>query len=343
LHSCYFKLMNGNLVRDYFEILGHNTNVLVWIPCGSTIIHRYSYCFSSDIICCPYDEANTIIAQRIQPPDPKQPYPKKYVSVFGNAVPRLVFERLRAAFCSTSSFWKEHGYQTTTLGGEAACGYFSYAHPFKTASKSKQVEKTSETKIVSHLINQVAHSIYKIAKPDFPELEECNFIEWWAHCRPHCHGHQMHFDSDNEGVGGIRNPIASSVLYLSPSGVGGPTLVTPQTLQSKRVASQGWLVPPTENAVAVFDGTLLHGVIPGRAVPSNRYCTSEYVPTATNMGTFDQSSTTFQLQTGPRRITLMIAFWKELRMRPQAPIACLLYPQNIAPITNNKSNYTEGG
>src|SRR4051812_969890 len=39
--------------------------------------------------------------------------------------------------------------------------------------------------------------------------------EWWAHCRPHASGHQLHFDSDDEGRGGVRNPSVSTVLYLS--------------------------------------------------------------------------------------------------------------------------------
>jgi hypothetical protein len=39
----------------------------------------------------------------------------------------------------------------------------------------------------------------------------------------------MHFDSDDEGVGGVRNPIISTVIYLT-DGVGGPTLVTDQVL-----------------------------------------------------------------------------------------------------------------
>lgn len=42
--------------------------------------------------------------------------------------------------------------------------------------------------------------------------------EWWAHCRDHTSGHQLHFDSENEGVGiggQVRHPLFSAVVYLS--------------------------------------------------------------------------------------------------------------------------------
>ena len=32
------------------------------------------------------------------------------------------------------------------------------------------------------------------------EGEECVYAEWWVHTRPHSSGHQLHFDSDNEGI-----------------------------------------------------------------------------------------------------------------------------------------------
>ena len=211
-------------------------------------------------------------------------------------------------------------------------------------------------------------------------------MEWWAHRRPHSSGHQMHFDSDNEGRGGVRNPIVRCVVavavavaaaagsdddddvmmnlfydllpcsflkrllpvvtrvclepwvwpsqrchsFLFPvsasvkplrvytllpsktmhctlnargslqsiivppyvilvvamwlvasffssfclsvvvyvtGDVGGPTLVTTQRLTSKRLADRGWIVHPRVNRVCMFDGGVLHGVIPGRGVP----------------------------------------------------------------------------
>lgn len=39
-----------------------------------------------------------------------------------------------------------------------------------------------------------------------------------------------------QGQGGVRNPIASTVTYLSEEPIGGPTLVTDQRLSSARLA-----------------------------------------------------------------------------------------------------------
>ena len=62
--------------------------------------------------------------------------------------------------------------------------------------------------------------------------------------------------------------VIQSVLlsYLTPEGIGGPTLVTTQTLQSQTLAKNGWLIFPNENSLGVFDGKYLHGVIPGKGV-----------------------------------------------------------------------------
>ena len=94
--------------------------------------------------------------------------------------------------------------------------------------------------------------------------------EWWAHCRNHSAGHQLHFDSAFEGltVGGAENPLVSTVLYLGDEEVGGPTLVTSQRLKDTTMARSGYLVRPKENRLCLFEGDLLHGVLPGRgAIP----------------------------------------------------------------------------
>ena len=80
------------------------------------------------------------------------------------------------------------------------------------------------------------------------------------HSRPHCGGHQFHFDSDETGISeGMKaqHPIASCVLYLS-SDAGGPTVVTDQTLGGP-LASRGWLCFPRTNRLVAFDARFLHG------------------------------------------------------------------------------------
>ena len=130
------------------------------------------------------------------------------------------------------------------------------------------------------------------------------YAEFWAHCRPHCSGHQMHFDSDDEGRDGIRNPIISTVLYLNDY-LGGPTLVTNQSLTSDKLANKGWMVFPKRNRLCMFDGKMLHGVIPGRGPTMNR---------------------------DSRRITLMLAFWKDIKER-DAPEkgSCRKFPSDDHP------------
>eukprot|EP00510_Aplanochytrium_minuta_P009881 CAMPEP_0184073378 /NCGR_PEP_ID=MMETSP0957-20130417/64078_1 /TAXON_ID=627963 /ORGANISM="Aplanochytrium sp, Strain PBS07" /LENGTH=106 /DNA_ID=CAMNT_0026374971 /DNA_START=182 /DNA_END=498 /DNA_ORIENTATION=- len=63
----------------------------------------------------------------------------------------------------------------------------------------------------------------------FPGLKDAEYVEWWAHCRPHESGHQLHFDSADEGKNKVLNPISSAVLYIQGE-VGGPTLVTDQRI-----------------------------------------------------------------------------------------------------------------
>lgn len=64
-------------------------------------------------------------------------------------------------------------------------------------------------------INQLSAYLRDIAVKHFPSVAEARYAEWWAHCRCHPSGHQFHFDSDDEGQGGIRNPIISTVVYLT--------------------------------------------------------------------------------------------------------------------------------
>ncbi|GBF93433.1 hypothetical protein Rsub_06566 [Raphidocelis subcapitata] len=238
------------------------------------------------------------------------------LSVLDGGLPAPLLSALQAAFAPEAPFWGEHGYGPRQ-------GYFSYCFPLDNAPRS--------------LLSQLALHLQRLAAPHFPEVAEARYAEWWAHCRRHCSGHQLHFDSDDEGTGGVRNPIISSVAYLEskaagqtltgaaagagsgchpssagggvdgstqctsssggsgsgPSGaagpafVGGPTLVTDQRLGGP-LAQRGWLAYPATGRVTFFEGSVLHGVIPGRGPSPD--------PTA-------------------RRCTLMVAFWRDLLCR----------------------------
>jgi hypothetical protein len=105
----------------------------------------------------------------------------------------------------------------------------------------------------------------------------------------------------------VRHPIVSCVLFLTSGHVGGPTLVTPQLRTDRTLANHGWLVHPTVNRLTVFNGSVLHGVIPGHGVleaPAGRYASQE-------------SSTRSCSAVVPAfRVTFMVAFWDDIHIRP---------------------------
>lgn len=172
----------------------------------------------------------------------------------------------------SARFWQDTGY----AGGDV--GYFSYVHALGAPAALDAPAAVSS-------MDELIETVRQLILPHFPEVARARRAEWWAHNRAHSGGHQLHFDSDDEGRGGVRNPIASTVLFLSAAG--GPTLVTQQSLASTALAPHGWLAYPRENRLVAFDGRLLHCVIPGRAA----------------------------FATDRRRITVMIAFWRDIRTR----------------------------
>jgi hypothetical protein len=96
--------------------------------------------------------------------------------------------------------------------------------------------------------------------------------------------------------------VASTVLYLSDGDtnttmVGGATLVTTQTSKGQKLATQGWLCHARQNRLLAFAGNRLHGVLPGVGVPP--------APAA---------ATTMACSSA-RRVTLMVAFWKRIRIQ----------------------------
>ncbi|KAL6755288.1 hypothetical protein V8C86DRAFT_1760269, partial [Haematococcus lacustris] len=122
---------------------------------------------------------------------------------------------------------------------------------------------------------------------------------------------QLHFDSANEGnegrQGAVSNPLVSSVLYLTDA-VGGPTLVTPQRFMQTCLAQHGCLVATANqlavNRLTVFNGAVLHGVIPGSGVVM--------VPLKVPLKENPSHHTTALGATRLQRIT----FWQEFRVRP---------------------------
>eukprot|EP00668_Euglena_longa_P046356 GGOE01062041.1.p1 GENE.GGOE01062041.1~~GGOE01062041.1.p1 ORF type:complete len:442 (+),score=71.21 GGOE01062041.1:54-1379(+) len=226
-----------------------------------------SYRLSREVLCStPSDVVNIPTAEEAAP----------FVGAVDDALPPDMLAVMRHAFAPDSAFWHEHCYNCETSD------YFSYLHCL--------------TGDPTSALDQVLRHLHQLACQRFPKAKEAQYVEWWAHCRPHPCGHQLHFDSADEGRGSVRNPIVSSALYLSEGHIGGPTLVTRQRLADQHLAGDGWLVFPHLNRYCMFNGEVLHGVIPGRGVPCGGHPGKP-----------------------SRRVTFMAAFWKDsVTARPQA-------------------------
>jgi len=200
--------------------------------------HGYTYRLSSPVLRYQKPEKNLRKKTANQSVD-------KFVQAVDGALPATMLEHMKDVFGNQSQFWVEHDYNSETTG------YFSYLHSLNSEPENS--------------MDQIIHHLHKIAIHHFPAVKDAKFAEWWAHCRAHPSGHQLHFDSDDEGRGGVRNPIVSTVICVE-GGVGGPTLVTTQKISDNKLAKNGWLVFPEDNRFVMFDGSVLHGVIPGRSV-----------------------------------------------------------------------------
>ena len=218
--------------------------------------------------------------------------PTRYSAAWDGILPHPLLHRLDATFGPTSKFWERHDYSDGS-GGKDPSPYFSYIVPINNNGASSARPPTALDIIIGKIQRQISEV--------FPDVNECKYCEWWAHCRPHSSGHQLHFDSDDEGRGGVRNPVCSTVINISADvGMGGETLVTTQTSSGRALATKGWLCANKRNRLLVFRGDLLHGVVPGPRVAAAR------------SNDDDGSEASKEASRDRRRVTFMIAFWKDI-------------------------------
>ena len=212
--------------------------------------------------------------------------------IIDNFLPEPWLKRLGRVFMNPdANYWTYHNYSV-----EPPSPYFSYILPLG--------EELKSFGFIGKLIERITNC--PLIAEKFPKIRNATAAEMWAHNRPHGSGHQMHFDSDDEGRGGVRNPIISCILYISEDDCnipGGPSLVTNQKLSSVRLASRGWLAHPKARRLVVFDGRYLHGVVPGKLGESRP----------------------------GRRVTLMLAFWEKIEVRNSGsgPGSARKFPESI--------------
>ena len=228
---------------------------------------------------CTYRLAPEVLSYELASPPACDGGHVEVAAALDGALPPSLVAHLSACFAPDAGFWQSHRYHSPDTG------YFSYSHVLGDAA----AQPTTAWE-------QALRALHALAAQLRPDVARATHVEWWAHCRPHCSGHQLHYDSDAEGLpdasGQPRHPIASCVLYLSTGDaarVGGPTLVTQQRRGDSALGQAGWLGYPSHGRLLVFDGGVLHGVVPGRG-PSPA--------------------------PGQRRITLMVAFWDGIDIIP---------------------------
>ena len=249
-----------------------------------------------------------------------QPQPKPPCCVIDHFLTKHELHHLQTVFADTSSsYWTEHNYN---MNQEPPAPYFSYVIQLNPSTPNHQQQQ--QHGFLQTIIHKILTS--PTVQHQFPTLRQnTHYVELWAHNRPHASGHQLHFDSDDEGRTTDddehgpqrypRHPLVSTVLYVSTENdVGGPTLVTDQRLRNPTTRSlgsvQGWLVPSKPSRLVCFDGGVLHGVVPGKGVVPS--CPSD-----------DPEGG----ERRPRRVSVMMAFWKHIEVREgSGPGSARLWP-----------------
>jgi len=137
-----------------------------------------------------------------------------------STLPPAMLQHMKQVFGSDSPFWSEHNYDFLSNSSRTN-GYFSYLYDLQQHQPTNSIEQVIE------YINDIVCKYYPVV------ATECKYAEWWVHSRPHSSGHQLHFDSDETRLhkeSTPQHPLVSVVLFINEGSVGGPTLVTNQTL-----------------------------------------------------------------------------------------------------------------
>lgn len=208
-------------------------------------------------------------------------------------IPKELYQRLCQVFAPKAAYWQESDYNHR--------GYYSYFHDKpkeKAEGESWKVDNLMDDVIWNHLYPLLANKKSEIVG-----------AEWWVHTRAIQAnlGHNLHFDTDESLLAQeeqITHPIHSSVLYLTGGKTGGATVVFDQTPDAEEVASKAWRCVPEDNSWMVFNGDLLHGVLPCPGVKKDKE--EESGAESIKEQWVDPEADKEEL---PHRLTLMVGFW----------------------------------
>ena len=198
----------------------------------------------------------------------------KFVSAFDKVLPPKFFRLMANGLRLGASFWKENLY------GDPRTGFFSFQHKLPQYQETLKAHQHSRITPGPSGLDQVLQHIWIVASKAMPEVKKATYVEWWAHSRQHCYGHQIHYDSI-PGVeqGKPKHPIISTITFLSAE-CGGPTLITNQTIDNSET-SKAWVAHPKTNRLICFNGSALHLVLPGKCTLKQHFSTTS-IPVATN-------------------------------------------------------------
>ena len=114
-------------------------------------------------------------------------------AIFDNFLSHAEQTLLQSVFLDPAgSYWTDHNYTV-----EPPSPYFSYCLPLR-RQRDGQERRFWRNRATGTPPARLFGC--ELSKPDLcPNLGQAEYVELWAHNRPHATGHQFHFDSDNEG------------------------------------------------------------------------------------------------------------------------------------------------
>jgi len=305
-------------------------------------------------------------------------------------LPLSIFNALQHAYRPESKYWSELyskvNSATTTEKEKNQFASHNITLPPSNISTSSQPPPSS-------ILEQVAILVQQQLKDEFPEIRHATSVEVWTHKRPPDGEHQLHYDMDeirlwkhrkgsvNQGEDrakrqktnpksndGISCPIVSCVLTVNiptkqlgcsvcgKTGNSNPTIICNQSILdrgSTDCSNVGCLCYPYPNRLLAFEGSLLHGVIPG--IPQESSATLDDDESSSDNDSYymqDIPKTRPVSDDDNQRVTLMLGFWKDVCLTdnsavigPNAPfdsVSCS-WKEEFNPVDMKESDANHSG